>query len=104
MFTKNRYKEARFWRCAKAIELLSIIGMSDCENAVDFEERLKSVSTRVWANYCNLNKESKLAIAKLFEETAEIGGGVNKAAYFCGMQSLLNSDDDCGECNACGRR
>ena len=74
MLTNSVKKEARFWRCAKAIELLSIIGMSDCKNAVDFEERLKSVSTRVWANYCNLNKESKLAIAKLFEETQDRNG------------------------------
>lgn len=74
MLTNSVNKEARFWRCAKAIELLSIIGMSDCKNAEDFEKRLKSVSTRVWANYCNLNKESKLAIAKLFEETQDRNG------------------------------
>lgn len=73
MFANDVYKEARFWRCAKAIELLSLIGMSDCENVEDFEKRLKSTSTRIWAEYYNLNKESKLAIAKLFEETAERG-------------------------------
>lgn len=73
MFANNVDKEARFWRCAKSIELLSLIGMSDCKNAGDFEKWLKSTSTRVWANYCNLNKESKNAFAKLFEETAEAG-------------------------------
>lgn len=69
MFANSVNKEARFWRCAKVIELLSIIGMSDCKSAEDFEKQLKSVSTRVWVNYCNLNKESKIAITKLFEET-----------------------------------
>lgn len=73
MFANSASKEARFWRCAKAIELLSIIGMSDCKNAEDFEKQLKSASTRVWANYCNLNKESKIAITKLFAETTEAG-------------------------------
>lgn len=74
MFANSLDKEARFWRCAKAIELLSLIGMSNCENAEDFEKRLKSTSTRIWANYYNLNKESKLAIAKLFEETQDRNG------------------------------
>lgn len=74
MFTRSASKEARFWRCAKAIELLSIIGMSDCKSVEDFEKRLYLQTTRVWANYCNLNKESKLAIAKLFEETQDRDG------------------------------
>lgn len=73
MFANSVNKEARFWRCAKVIELLSLIAMSDCKSAEDFEKRLKSASTRVWANYCNLDKESKNAITKLFEETAEAG-------------------------------
>lgn len=74
MLTNSVKKEARFWRCAKAIELLSIIGMSDCKSIEDFEKRLFLQTTRVWANYCNLNKESKLAIAKLFEETQDRDG------------------------------
>lgn len=103
MFANSASKEARFWRCARAIELLSLIGMSDCKNIEDFEKRLFQHTKRIWAYYCNLNKESKHAIAKLFEETAEIRGA-DRATHFCGMQSLLNGDDDCGECNACGRR
>ncbi len=102
MSANSAHKDARFWRCAKAMDLLSFISMSKCKDVEDFEKRLKLADTRIYAIYCDLNKESKLAIAKLFEETAEIG--VDRATHFCGMQSLLNDDDDCGECNACGRR
>lgn len=63
--------QQRFDRCANAIEMLSFIAMNDSESEEEFAKQLQQFSGRIYANYCNLSKESKFVIVKLFMETAE---------------------------------